>query len=323
MRQEYSFRQIQRSVQKQRIRDFCALLLFLLLLPYACSLFLGKGGVYRESPLPQAGCRVEWVTPAGVQQLDLDIYLAGSLAASIPADCEPETLKAQAVILRTLCLRELEEKGSISAEELGQAYASPAALRKEWGEEFAARYAAMQEAVENTEGIVLQYNGKMAQPAYFWLSNGKSRNGAEVLDRDDLPYLKSVDCSWDVKAGEYNQETELPLSEFAAVLREELDLPVGEKLGGIVLTKDSAGYIDTVQIGEETISGESFRSLFGLPSACFTIEAEKDGVTVSTKGVGHGLGFSQFSANEKAKQGEDFISLLRYFFPGTEIEKFE
>ena len=62
-----------------------------------------------------------------MSRLRLKPYVEGALAASIPADCEEETLKAQAIILRTLCMRAYENRQSIDdntvyARDIGQEY---------------------------------------------------------------------------------------------------------------------------------------------------------------------------------------------------------
>ncbi len=322
-----------RSVQKQKWRDFCALLLFFLLLPYACSLLFGQ----KEGRLKQED---EWFTEAEAkgktdsrfqvtlegqtqQRIGLDAYLAGSLAASMPAECQPEALKAQAVILRTISLQTLKEYDCLSVENIGQAYRSPAGLQELWGDSFEENYKKMQEAVAETDGMVLAFGGELAKPAYFWLSNGRSRNSAQVTGMEEVPYLQSVDCNWDVLAEDYEGVRQMPLTDFAKTLRGLLGLSAGEKLGELVLVKDEAGYVSLVRYGDRELSGEVFRSAFELPSACFTIRIREDQVDISTKGVGHGLGFSQFSANEQAKQGADFITLLKYFFPGVQLEKIE
>ena len=113
---------------RQRLLDLCAVLLFLLLLPYACSLLFGKGDVGEETlavPRDESSIMVACDTGIGVSRLPLETYVEGALAASIPADCEEETLKAQAIILRTLCMRAYENRQSIDdntvyARDIGQ-----------------------------------------------------------------------------------------------------------------------------------------------------------------------------------------------------------
>jgi stage II sporulation protein D len=40
-----------------------------------------------------------------------------------------------------------------------------------------------------------------------------------------------------------------------------------------------------------------------------------------TKGIGHGLGFSQYGANELAKSGYSYKELLSYYYEGVEIKQ--
>ena len=69
------------------------------------------------------------------------------------------------------------------------------------------------------------------------------------------------------------------------------------------------------------MAGESFRDLFGLASSCFSLAEEGSGIRLTSKGVGHGLGFCQHEADRRAGEGEDFMALLSDFFRGAEIRK--
>lgn len=42
---------------------------------------------------------------------------------------------------------------------------------------------------------------------------------------------------------------------------------------------------------------------------------------VTTKGIGHGLGMSQNTANEMAKEGKKYDEILQYFYEGTEMKE--
>lgn len=42
---------------------------------------------------------------------------------------------------------------------------------------------------------------------------------------------------------------------------------------------------------------------------------------VTTKGIGHGLGMSQNTANEMAKEGKQYDEILQYFYEGTEMKE--
>ena len=74
-----------------------------------------------------------------------------------------------------------------------------------------------------------------------------------------------------------------------------------------------------MKIGTVSCDGEKFREAMGLPSSCFAM-AEIDGkVRIFTKGLGHGFGLSQNTAELMAKEGKSYEEILAYFFPGAEL----
>ena len=42
---------------------------------------------------------------------------------------------------------------------------------------------------------------------------------------------------------------------------------------------------------------------------------------ITTTGKGHGLGMSQWTANEMAKEGKDYEEILKFFYEGTELNR--
>ena len=73
-----------------------------------------------------------------------------------------------------------------------------------------------------------------------------------------------------------------------------------------------------IRIGENVYSGEKFREALNLPSGCFTLHDQEDQLKITTKGVGHGVGMSQYTANSMAKEGKKYKEILAYFYEGTE-----
>lgn len=218
----------------------------------------------------------------------LDDYCIGILAKEVSSEYDDEMLKAQAVIVRTTVYSKLEE---LNVETLDKPDLD------------AAWYQKLKSAWEETDGQVIMYNNELALVPFHQLSNGKTRSGKEVLGSDDYPYLQVKDCSKDIGADAQMQTQVLSLS------------------GAQIVSSDSAGYVMEVKIGEESCSGDSFRDTYDLPSSCFELQ-EFDGKTrVVTKGVGHGLGMSQYTANEMAKEGRTYQQILQYFFAGTEIRE--
>lgn len=266
---------------------------------------------------------VEVEEDAGVRQIFLENYIIGVLPSVMPVSYETEALKAQAVLLRTWLIREYGQKDGIIKPE-GPAWMSVEQMKEVWGQDFTQNYAKLEQAVKDTKGLYLVYDGEPILPSYFRVSNGHTRNGGEILHSEKYPYLCSVPCQKDFMAKEYLFEKEIEAAEFCRILG------VGEAdLHTLSLERDEADYCSLVRIysqskkQEVNLSGERFRILFELPSAGFYIELQDRVVRIHVKGVGHGLGMSQFGANEMAKEGQDYLAILSYFFTNIAFDKFE
>lgn len=218
----------------------------------------------------------------------LDEYCIGVLAQEVSSDYEDEMLKAQAVVVRTTVYSEIKE--------LDKELMVKPDLDAAW-------YKKLKEIWEETEGQVLLYNNELALVPFHQLSNGKTRSGQEVLGSEAYPYLQVRDCPKDVGSDSHMQTKVLSVA------------------GVQILSLDSASYVTEVQIGEEKCSGDEFRDTYELASSCFELQ-EFDGKTRAvTKGVGHGLGMSQYTANEMAKEGKSYKEILQFFYEGTEMKE--
>ena len=75
-----------------------------------------------------------------------------------------------------------------------------------------------------------------------------------------------------------------------------------------------------VTCGRTVANGEAVRQALHLNSACFYF-SELDGkIRILTKGIGHGLGLSQYGANELAKQGKNYQDILKYYYQDVTLE---
>ena len=57
-----------------------------------------------------------------------------------------------------------------------------------------------------------------------------------------------------------------------------------------------------------------------VPSTQFVVESVGQDVVISGYGAGHAVGLCQWGAKELAEQGYSFSSILRYYYPGTELQ---
>ncbi|MDY2662674.1 SpoIID/LytB domain-containing protein [Bariatricus massiliensis] len=282
------------------LRQAGYLLLIIILLPYVITVFINGNGLNTGM-----GSNSPYVTVKRdnkTKQMPLAEYAIGVLAKEIDADMEKEAIKAQAVLIRTSIYKTIQEEGSSTT--LTKGYWTRSQMEDNWGTgEYAKKYEKMKKAWEETEGQVLMYNGSLALTPYHKLSNGKTRAGSEVFGVEDYPYLMVKDCPQDVEAPEA----------MTTSMIQGTDMEVTKT--------DSAGYVTEVRCGQETVSGEEFRDTYHLASASFTLQPFENQIRVTSAGIGHGLGMSQYTAEKMAEEGKTCAEILTFFFEGTALEE--
>ena len=85
---------------------------------------------------------------------------------------------------------------------------------------------------------------------------------------------------------------------------------------------DTAGSVETVEVGGVTVKGSTLRSILGLRSACFEWEAADGKLVFFVTGYGHGVGMSQYGANQMAKEGADYREILTHYYTGVTVEPY-
>lgn len=255
------------------------------------------------------------------EEVPAEEFLTGVVAAEIPAEYGIETLKAQAVLARTYIYR-LVDPGleRIREEELDIDCLSMREMEKKWGKEhFKEYYGKIRTAVQETEGLVAEYDGELIEPFYCEASAGKTRELAAY------PYIRSVESPGDLGAGEFLCVRTFTEAEFADKIgRIGGPRPGSDGIAGKIqiIERDDAGYVKRVQIGDMDYSGDEVRDSLGLLSSCFRFSSADGKIRVSSKGIGSGYGFSQTGADAmEREQGSEFRELLKYYFQGIEIVK--
>ena len=309
---------------KKKCRTICITLFIFLLLPYIITVLINGKAVHRNGDNSPLYVKVE----SGERETKVlwEDYLVGVVAKEIQPDYHMEMLKVQTILSRTNLYRKIEEKKNavFSGE-----YMTRREMEKLWGKEKGEEiYKKLKKAVVETEGKAILYKKKLASASFHKLSNGKTRNGNEVLGGENYSYLKTKDCPKDIENKWQLQTLELTYKEvkeyckpfLIAVDKKEAVKPFTKEDFEIKQT-DSAGYVTKVRIGKYIYAGEEFRKALELPSSCFSFRDNNGIFKITTKGVGHGIGLSQHTANEMAKEGKSSEEILQYFFEGTEIRE--
>ncbi len=293
------------------------------IIPYAIVLSLSEKDE-ADAPTPVSASesiRVLNSKTDSVSNYDLEEYLVGVIAAEMPASYETEALKAQAVAARSYILSRTNtqnpdhKNADVCTDSTHcKAYLSEEEANEKWGDDWSEKYLdKIKTAVSSTEGEYISYNGEVAVACFSAFSSGKTENAADVWG-GEVPYLQSVDSPGDLTHKDFTAQTAVPVSEAY----EKLDissLSIGE------ITHTEGGSVKTINIGGKEFSGTQVRSLFGLNSANFEISVDDKTVIFTTKGKGHGVGMSQYGANEMAKSGQSYTEILLHYYSNVTIEK--
>lgn len=254
------------------------------------------------------------------EPMDMDEYLTGVLLAEMPASFEDAAKQAQAVVARTFAQKAAvtggkHGDGSVCAESACcQAYIAPESYIAQGGTWEAADSA--RQAVAATSGYVLTYEGTLIEATYFSCSGGSTEDAVAVWGTD-FPYLRATDSPGEENAAHYTDTVRFTGTEFQEKLGESLSGTPASWLGAVTYT--AGGGVASMKIGGESYPGTRLRSLLGLRSTAFTMAAQGDIITVTTRGFGHRVGMSQYGADAMAMQGSGFREILAHYYQGTEL----
>lgn len=264
------------------------------------------------------------------EQMTLERYLTGVVRGEMPASFEMEALRAQAAAERSYVYYQLAagrkdahpDADFCTDHTCCSAYLSETAAREKWGGDFAPWNTRVEQAVSDTDGQVVLYNGRPILAVFHSSSAGRTAAAGDVWS-GDLPYLVSVDSP----EGEETVHNYYSTVTFtAAEAKEKLLAAHPElKLSGTpdrwfgAAAENGSGRVETVSVGGTDIEGTELRRIFGLRSACFTVAADSESVTFRVTGYGHGVGMSQYGANQLAREGKTWQEILEWYYTGATV----
>lgn len=265
--------------------------------------------------------RVKKEATGEIVTVPFEEYVKGVLAGEMPISFEKEALKAQAVAARSYVLKKMEDSKNkdydVVDTVMNQVYLDDNYLKEKWQDKFDEKNNKLKEVIIETRGEYLTYNGEVAEAFFFSTSTGKTENSGEVFVTQ-LPYLKSVDSSWDEEVSPvFNDREEYSVSDFCT----RLNVPYKEKISIQIIKTTSTGRIKQIKINGVELTGNQVTSALNLRSTYFTINQTGSNVIIETKGYGHGVGMSQYGALAMSKKGYTYDEILKYYYQGVEISK--
>lgn len=156
----------------------------------------------------------------------------------------------------------------------------------------------MKQAVEETAGQILTYEGVPVEPFFHKISAGVTRAGEE-------PYLVSVDSKWDMEAEGYE------------AVREWKEETYGEIQ---MISRDEAGYVEEIQIGGQVYTGDEAMELLQLQAPHLPFPTWKaGGWKQSVMGWDMGLGSASMGQKNWRRKVTGAEAILGYYFKNVEV----
>lgn len=286
-------------------------------------LVIATGGLdIWDDNLPPAGFPIRVALASGaVETLDVEKYLRGVVPLEAPSGWPAAALQAQAIVARTYALarRNLTRPYDVLANDTDQRYGGIAAERQ-----------STSAAVDSTRGLTVKYNGGPASVFYSACCGGRTADAAELWGRTGLPYLRGVaDDANCVQSPDYRWRRVVALERARTLLADRVR---GTITSFDLLDADATGRAHTVLVrddggGSMPIAVDDFRRRFGaeivrsLWLRHVTLDSTQAApmIVIEGAGRGHGVGLCQWGARGMAAAGADAVTILRHFFPGTEV----
>ncbi len=260
--------------------------------------------------------RIKDTSTKNISTIDLETYIIGVVAGEMPASFEVEALKAQAIASRTYAVYKMQTSSNdydLVTDISNQVYITEEEMQAKWKTQYQKYKDKITEAVNDTKNLIMTYNDEVISSFYFAISNGKTENVSSVFG-ENKEYLKSVD-SMDTNVNNFKVETTISKRDFCSKLGIDCQTIVINNI-----KKNSTNRVEEITINNKTFKGTEIRKLLNLRSTDFTFSIA-DSIKITTYGYGHGVGMSQYGANEMAKNGSTYEEILKHYYQNINIVK--
>ena len=318
-----------------------------------------------------------------VNVIGLEDYLLSVIASEMKASASPEFLKAHAVISRSWVMAQVQQRKAgkparsgpefrgtpslvtwLDTQRADAAPDSPSREIRRWfnhedhqrfdvcADDHCQRYQgltyavgeAVREAIDETWGQVLRYNGELVDARFHKCCGGRTERFSAAWEDVDYPYLTVHEDPWcntrdeavlqqvlndyDLETKDFHDwEVRYDVEELSALFAERSGEDVGLITAIEPLERGGSGRITRLRvtgtkgaiiIGKELIIRKFF-SRSHLYSSWFDVAFEGSQVVFRGHGWGHGVGLCQIGAAVMAASGKSYREILSFYYPGTTL----
>lgn len=259
------------------------------------------------------------------QALPLNEYIFEVLAAEFAPNAPIASLEATAVATRTYAVRAMAEPvaGSLAAahdadltddSNLDLPLVTEAELQSEYPNQALGFTIKLKSAIEATDGTIITYQNKPIMAFMSAVSTGKTRSSEDALGQA-IPYLVSIPCPDDVDSPAETWTDTLSIDDIEQAMSVKLS-----SLSDMQLTRGSDGFVQSVKLGDKTVTGAEFAARLNLQSDDFAWKLSSGSMAINGVGRGSDLGMSLHEAQAMAMAGQSWETIIRHFYPHTSLQ---
>jgi stage II sporulation protein D len=244
--------------------------------------------------------------------VDLEEYVAGVVESECGGQGGVEFFKVQSILCRTYALAQMGRHDMDGFDLCDgvhcQAYRSRTAI------------AGIHDAALATAGKVLvDQHLSLITAAFHSNCGGQTANSNDVWAKG-LPYLRSLPDSACARMPHSSWERRISKEDWLNMLSQRYKLPIEDTMACYKACHIQQKTRGTAFVyGNCRIPYKSIRSDWQLRSAFFSVSDLGDSVLVHGRGYGHGVGLCQEGAIKMSRLGQDYLSIITYYYPNVEV----
>ena len=250
--------------------------------------------------------------------LPLEEYVAGVLASEVPLSWPMETLKAQAVAIRSYTMAVMQERQSrdfhVESTVMDQVFNHDPALSTSKNHKAV-------EATRATEGVVLYGPDQKVLKAFYHADCGGHTTAAKNVWKGGVDSGVAVDSSCPTRP---RSHWSFKISREALIKR----LHIASISSLTLLRAHGESRVEAVQVAmndgaHKVIEANQFRQMLGfkdLRSTLFDMKEEARHIVFVGRGFGHGVGLCQWGSRALGLAGEKFQDILKHYYPLARLD---
>ncbi|HOL57059.1 MAG TPA: SpoIID/LytB domain-containing protein [Spirochaetota bacterium] len=255
-----------------------------------------------------------------INYIPIETYLLSVLPSEVPVTFNIESMKTQAIAARTYAyyflIKSSEMEFDVDDTVLYQVYNGFNPDFKK--EEIKKIY----KAVKETEGLIIKYKDEPIIAYFHSNSGGRITSGKEYFgESSDFPYLISKEDPYSVDMPGYKWDFEIDIKEFCNKLNIYNTNDI--KIENFIYNQN--GFVKEFNNETIVLTSKDIRRLIGysnIKSEKFILNIKDNKIIITGYGRGHGVGLSQWGAENMARRKKNFKEIINFYYPETKIESF-